>query len=82
MGHNKTNIFENSKFGDHFIFDDKDCIFLEKIGMDLSDGSEQLYRLVVHHHVKYADNSENDFTSTILALTDGFVYDNKYVKQI
>ena len=82
MRHNKTNIFENSKFGDHFTFDDKDCIFLEKIGMDLYDGSEQLYKLVVHHHVKYTDGSENDFTSTILARPDGFAYGDKYVKQI
>ena len=42
MEHNKINIFENSKFGDYFIFDDKDCIFLEKIGMDLSDGCIQI----------------------------------------
>lgn len=82
MGHNKTNIFENSKFGDYFTFDDNECIFLEKIEMDLSDDSEQLYKLVVHHHVKYADGSEKDFTSTILAQPDGFVYDDKYVKQI
>lgn len=82
MEHNKINIFENSKFGDYFTFDDNECIFLEKIEMDLSDGSEQLYKLVVHYHVKYTDGSEKDFASIILAQSDGFVYDDKYVKQI
>lgn len=76
-------IFENAKFGDHFILNNnEECFFIGKVDMDLDDGLPQLYELIVHHHVRYVDGGEKDYTSNILAHPDGWVYDNLYVKPV
>lgn len=73
--HNKINIFEHSKFGDHFTFDGDDCIFLEQVceGNE-EDGSEALYELAVHKHINFTDGSKKDYVRNIRVHPDGFAF--------
>lgn len=73
--HDKINIFEHSKFGVHFTFNGDDCIFLQQICEgNKEDGSEALYELAVHRHIKFTDGTEKDFVSIMRVHPDGFAY--------
>ena len=71
------NLFDEAKFGDHYIFDGKsDCIFLEK--MKQSEECEPLYRLVACEERRFRDKEGKIYTENILrdviAQEDGFCW--------
>lgn len=61
------NIFEDAVFGEHYVFDNCDAIYLEK-------DDYGLHKLAVHRHIKYKDGSEKDFADIMLVHSNGFAY--------
>lgn len=71
------NLFDEAKFGDHYIFDGKsDCIFLGK--MKQSEECEPLYRLVACKKRKYKNDdgaiNTEDILRDLIVQEDGFCW--------